>query len=672
MPRLRLIPPAQYASTQHECVPILERLMQREGGTALGIDTETSGLDILRDRVHFWSMATDEERWCFPISVLPMFEPLFRRTDLSWALANAKFDMHMLANHGIHLLGKKCDIIVMDAMEDDTRPHGLKEQSWLAYEASWGDFKELFLDPVFVADKLGLSKEDAKAFRKIKNVGAKLLEVYRHNPRIVWEYASCDAFFTLMRFFDLRDSLANEELATEMIPGFNTLWDYFDVIEVPMTQCLWDMERKGITVDIDYAKAIDEPMKNGLRALQQDLYDIARCKFNPDSPDQLQWVLFDREKGFGLKPVKYTKGGKSKVAKASTDKNALQWLAEKHHGSPPGDFIKKLIEYRALKKLHGTYVVKVVNGTYVGPDGRIHTRYNQAGARTSRLSSADPNVQNIPRPDPKSDPYLIRGMFVAADNCELIDKDYPQIEFRMAAVLADEDSMIEDIKKGWDIHNANTSAMFGIPYDDVAAAKKKKKDQLTNYDRECLGRRQESKTVGLGTMFGEGAAKMAVQLNVTIDRARELKDMFFDSRPHIAGLIDYMHEFAEDNGFTYTMLGRKRRLHQIGNTDKRGIIAKEQRQAFNTIIQGSSAELIKLAMLRIHFNEEFRETGANLLLSVHDELLVEAPKGPAAVEADRIMHEMMEEPLHWGPIQLDFPVPITPDGERGHRWSELH
>ena len=662
--------------------------MRREGGTTLGIDTETSGLDILRDRVHFWSMATDDERWCFPVSVLGTFDPLFRRTDIAWALANAKFDMHMLANHGTKLFGKKCDIIVMDAMEDDTRPHGLKEQSWLAYEAAWGDFKELFLDPVFVAKKLGLDPTQAKAFRKIKNVGEKLLEVYRHSPRTVWEYASCDAFFTLMRFNDLRDSLANEELATEMVPGFNSLWDYFDTLEVPMTQCLWDMERKGIAIDFDYAKAIDEPMKNGLRGLKQDLFDIARCTFNPDSPDQLQWVLFDRSRGFGLKPVKYTKGGKSKVAKASTDKTALTWLSEKHHGTPPGDFLKKLIEYRGLKKLHGTYVVKVVRpdqkiidpwtgkeimvGELIGPDGRIHTRYNQAGARTSRLSSAGPNIQNIPRPDVKSDPYLIRGMFVAATGCELLDKDYPQIEFRMAAVLADEEDMIEDIKKGWDIHNANTANMFGIPYDDIALAKSKQKSDLNSHDLMCLGRRQEAKAVGLGTMFGEGVAKMAVQLNITVDRARELKNMFFDSRPNIAGLIDYMHEFAELNGFTYTMLGRKRRLHQIGNTDKRGIIAKEQRQAFNTIIQGSSAELIKLAMLRIHFDEEFRDTGANLLLSVHDELVAEAPKGDAALAADHRMHELMCEPLHWGPIQLDFPVPITPDGARGYRWSELH
>ena len=622
-------------------------------------------------------MATEEERWCFPAEILWFFEDLFRRTDISWALANAKFDMHMLATAGYSLLGKKHDIIVMDAMEDDTRPHGLKEQSWLAYEASWGDFKELFLDPIFVAKKLGLSKEDAKLFRKIKNVGAKLLEVYRHNPQIVWEYASCDAFFTLMRHNDLRDSLANEELATEMIPGFNTLWDYFDVIEVPMTQCLWDMERKGIKIDVEYAKNIDGPMRNGLRGLKQDLYDIARCTFNPDSPDQLQWVLFDKARGFGLKPVKYTKGGKSKVAKASTDKNALTWLAEKHHGSPPGDFIKKLIEYRALKKLHGTYVTKMVipkdqPGSLLGPDGRVHTRYNQAGARTSRLSSAGPNVQNIPRPDPRSDPYLIRGMFVAANGCELIDKDYPQIEFRMAAVLGDEESMIEDIKKGWDIHNANTVAMFGLPYEDVATAKAKARADLTTYDRQCLGRRHEAKTVGLGTMYGEGAGKIAVALNVTIDRARELKDMFFDSRPGITALIAYTHQFAADNGFAYTMLGRKRRLHEIGNTTHRGIIAKQERQAFSTLVQGSSAELIKLAMLRIHFDEEFRDTEAHLLLSVHDELLAEAPKGDAAEAADHRMQELMNEPLHWGPIQLDFPVPITPDGARGYKWSELH
>lgn len=652
-------------------------------GGVFGIDTETTGLDILRTRVLFWSLATDDARWCLPVEALYWFEPLFSRSDVGWALANAKYDMHMLANHGIFLKGKKYDIIVMDAMEDDTRPHGLKEQAWLAYEASWGDFKQLFLDPVFVADQLNLNKEDAKLFRGIKGVGNKLLEVYRHRPDIVWEYASCDAYFTLMRFIDLRDSLACEELATDMVPGLVTLWDYFSVIEVPMTECLWSMERKGIAVDIPYLKSIDGPMRDGIRSLENDLHQLARAKFNPKSPDQLQWVLFDKEKGFGLSPVKYTKGGTGKTAKASTDAFALKWLSERHHGTPPGTFLKKLIEFRSLTKLHGTYVAGmldkhhvdddgIVRGKYVGPDGRVHTRYNQAGARTSRFSSADPNLQNIPRPDPSSDPYLLRGMFVASEGMELIDYDYPQIEFRVAAVLANEEGMIEDIKKGWDIHNANTAAMFGIPYDEIARAKAKSRDELTTQDHMVLGKRQESKTVGLGTMFGEGAAKMAVQLGITRDRAHALKEAFFESRPYLAGFIDYMHDFAEAEGYTYTMLGRKRRLHLIGNTTNGGIIAKQKRQAFNTIVQGSAAELLKLAMLRIHNDEHFQQTGSELLLTVHDELLAEGPFGADVREGERRMKELMSDPLAWPGIELTFPVPITPDGERGHRWSDLH
>jgi DNA polymerase-1 len=640
------------------------------GGT-LGIDTETTGLDTLRDRVLYWSMATDQDRYCFPVNMLQFFEPLFQREDITWALANAKYDMHLLANSGTELVGPKHCIIVMDAMVDDTRPHGLKEQSWMSYEADWGEFKQLFLDSQFVADVLGLDKVAYREFKKL-GTGDKLEKMYSISPSTVTEYASCDAFFTLLRWNDLRDELASEELATEVAPGFDTLWDYFTVIEEPMTQCLWDMERTGVLVDREYAKSIDGPMRNGLRALEQEIYTLAGTKFNVNSPQQLQSVLYS-DKGFDLNAVRYTKGKKaSKTPTASTDEKTLDILSQKHIGTPVGKFIIKLQEHRKLKKLHGTYVAKIISGELLGPDGRIHTNYNQAGARTSRLSSSKPNVQNIPRADPSSDPYLIRGMFVAPDGYDLLDKDYPQIEFRVAAVMADEEAMMEDIRKGWDIHNANTSAMFGIPYDAVAAAKAKHKDELTQADREILGKRHQAKTVGLGTMYGEGAVKMAVQLGITKDRAYDLKDTFFDTRPNIEALVKWMHRFAHDNGFTYTMLGRKRRLHNIQNTDNRGYISQEERRAFNTLIQGSAAELIKLAMLRIHFDKEFQQTGSRLSLSVHDELLGEAPKGEAAEAADRRMQKLMCKPLHWGPIQVDYPVPIDPDGDRGHRWSELH
>lgn len=637
----------------------------------LAIDTETTGLDRMRDRVLFWSMATESERFFFPVSVLPVFDPLFQRTDITWALANAKYDMHLLANEGIQLRGPKNCVIVMDAMSDDTREHGLKEQSWLAYDARWGDFKHLFLDPHIVGNVLGFDKEQYRSFKTL-GVGDKLLWVYKSSPKMVREYASCDAFFTLKRWYDLSHELAATPLPTQMVDGFDNLLDYFIHIEQPLTDVLWEMERTGVLVDLDYVAKLDEPMRNGIRGLEIELQQICGRNFNPKSTDHLRDILFN-EKNFGLKPIRYTAGGKASVPEPSTDEKSLEILmriaasAKGARMEAAGQFIKKLLDYRQLIKLHGTYVKGIQK--CLGPDGRIHTQFKQAGTRTSRLSSADPNMQNIPRPDPESDPFTLRGMFVAGPGNKLIDKDYPQIEFRVAAVLSGEEKMMDAICKGWDIHNANTSNMFGIDYDKVKAAKKKDKHELSAEDIYVLSRRQEAKTVGLGTMFGEGAAKMAVQLKCSVEHAKGLKQDFFQTYPNIKALIDSMHAFAHDNEYTYTMLGRIRRLHRINNGVQTGIMAEEERQAFNTLVQGSAAELIKLAMLRIHSDKDFRSLGGKLLLSVHDELLSESPEDTAEDIAE-IKTNLMSDPYRWGPIQITYPVPITPDGGIGYRWSD--
>lgn len=668
MPRLRLLPPVEEVKTWDECTPVLEHLHQR-GGT-VAIDTETTGLKIMEDKVLFWSMATEDRRWCLPVNTIYAFDSLFARKDVKWCMANAKYDLHLLRNAGIRIEGDAHDIIVMDAMMDDTRPHGLKEQGWLAYEAKWGEFKELFLDPQIVADNLQLDKNSYRDFKKMSG-GDKLLYVYNQAPNLVTDYASCDAYFTYMLWNDLSTQLASELLPVEIAPGFDTLLDYFHVLEVPMTKTLWDMERRGILVDQDYIKKIDMPMREGIAAATRVLQDIAGRTFNPNSSADLRDILYT-DAGFGLKPIKYTTGGKGKGATEGTDEKTLRRLMERAGAGNAAKFIFKLLELKKLVKLHGTYVKGIHK--HLGPDGRIHTRYNQAGARTSRLSSSGPNMQNIPRPDPDSDPYMLRGAFIASDGMDLLDADYPQIEFRVAAVQAGETKMMEAVHRGWDIHNANTANMFGIEYDDLVRAQKNKKNKLVLTDTEVklLQLRQESKTVGLGTLFGEGPMKMAMQLNITKERAMGLKDTFFKTYPEIYENIMFTHGYARAKGHTFTMLGRMRRLHRIGSPlSNNKIISQEERQAYNTHVQGSAAELMKFAMLLVNNNEDFRSLGGRLILSVHDELVAEAPK-ETAKECAEIMAELMSHPLHWGPIQMDYPVPITPDAATGHRWSEVH
>ena len=196
MPRLRLLPPATVVDSHEKATAVLNYLMNRGGRIA--IDTETTGLDVMRDRILYWSMATEDQRYFLEYQYLYRFDPLFQRKDVSWYLANAKYDMHMFANAAVSLAGEVRDIVVMDAMIDDTRPHGLKEQNRLAYGIEWGDFKDLFLDPERVAKSLSLDKEGLKAFKALKGQ-EKLPFVYGNRPDIVIDYASCDAFFTESR-----------------------------------------------------------------------------------------------------------------------------------------------------------------------------------------------------------------------------------------------------------------------------------------------------------------------------------------------------------------------------------------------------------------------------------------------------------------------------------------
>lgn len=672
MPRLRLLPPAESIRSQHEAIPVLEYLMNR-GGT-VAIDTETTGLRIAKDRVLYWSMATEDRRFFFPHELLGVFDPLFQHRDISWYLANAKYDMHMLANMGFSLAGKVKDIIVMDSMEDDTRPHGLKEQSELAYGAKWGDFKDLFLDAEVVAREFQLDKVTFTRFKK-KSIEQKLEFVYAENPDLVVNYASCDAYFTYMRGEDLKTRLGCLELPVEVCPEFHYMLDYFNLIEVPLTKDLWDMERTGFLVDQPYLHTIDGPMRDGIAAARNRVIDIlGTAQINLDSTDDIRNMLFEKD-GYNLKPIMYTKGV---MPQKSVDEKALEILLLLHGvDSPPGKFITALMKYRHLSKLHGTYVrkllVKPELSDILGTDCRVHCGLNQAGTRTSRLSSSNPNMQNIPA---RNDEYKIRGAFVADPGYDLVDFDYPQIEFRIAAFLCEEEAMIDPIRKGWDIHSANAVNMFrrdGFTYEQLQEARRKKdaKEPITDFEKHLLKRRNQAKTVGLGDLYGVGDAKMAAELGISRDEAKGLKASFAATYPKIAQQVIQMCNFAHANEYTHTYLGRIRRLHRINNTYNRGMVGAEERQAYNTLVQGTGAEIIKLAILRINSNPDFKSLGGKLILTVHDELIAKAPKDTAK-DVAAIMKAMMAEPFKWGPIDIDLPVPIDPDGQIGHRWSECH
>lgn len=668
MPRLRLLPEVTVVENEDDASPVLEYLMRRGGPIA--IDTETTGLRRMEDRVLFWSLATEKQRYFLPANLLGKFYPLLRRQDILWYLANAKYDKHMLANMGYPIAGQAWDIIDMDAMEDDTRPHGLKDQGSLAYGVEWGDFKDLFLDPFIVSEALGLDKRTFQEFKKL-DVGDKLLFVYGQRPDIVENYASCDAFFTYMRAEDLAASLGATELESTVVPEMKTLLDYYLVLERPFTEVLWDMEREGITVDTDWVKKISGPMLDGIAAAKKKLFDIMGFRFNPQSNDELSDILYSSNH-FGFKAVKYTSSRKAKEAKKSTDEKVLTTLQSRvSHESQAFKFIEALLHLKKLNKLYGTYVKGISKIMF---RGRIHCKFNQSGTRSSRLSCSDPNLQNVPIHD---DEFGIRGCFVADEGYDLIDYDYPQIEFRIAAAMAGEETMMESIRKGWDIHAANGAGMYKgdprVTYEAIMAAKHKKETHDPSFgdlDKYLLGKRNGAKTSGLAALYGQGKHRMAAALKCSVDEAGQMIDAFFYAYPSIYGHIHEMRDFAHQHGFTYTLLGRRRMLHRINNPFNKGAVAQEERIAYNTPIQGSGAEMIKLAMLQIHHDKEFREMGGKLLLTVHDEIVGKAPK-KYSKECSARCKALMSNPYNWGPIQFEFPVPVDPDGSTGHRWSEL-
>jgi DNA polymerase I-like protein with 3'-5' exonuclease and polymerase domains len=592
MPRLRLLPEVDVVMRPEDCAPVLEYLLRRGG--PIGIDTETTGLRKLDDVVKYWSMATEERRFFLPWQFLERFRPLLTKQDQIWYLANAKFDAHMIANMGIELGGQWWDIMIMDAMDDDTRPHRLKSQAFTHFGVKWAEFKETFLDPKTVGAMLGLDKASFSAFKKkiAKSPGEALEFVYAEAPEVVENYATCDAYFTYAIADLLRKVLEATPTPTKVVPCITNLFDYFQLIEQPLTHTLWRMERRGVLADVDYAESLAGPMLDGLASARREInLLLGNGTFDPRKKDDLRALLFTKD-GFGLKPMK-TSGLKAGVLqtksapKPAVDVKDLLELQERvGTDSRAGKFITHYVKWAKIDKLYGTYVEGLRK--HVSPTtGRVHTNFNQHIARTTRLSSSDPNLQNIPV---RNDKYGLRGIFVAARGKKLISRDYPQIEFRVAAALSGQESMMADIRAGLDIHTANAARMYGkkfpdVTYEAITTARKKKdaKEPLTALDLLCLKCREGAKTTGLGTMYGEGKKKIALDLGVSDDEAQEGIDLFFNSNQDLARLIDFMHEIAEEHGISHTWLGRMRRLHRSSNHFNRGIIAAEMRQAFNCL-----------------------------------------------------------------------------------------
>ncbi len=396
-------------------------------------------------------------------------------------------------------------------------------------------------------------------------------------------------------------------------------------IELPLAGVLADMEEAGFCIDMQGLSDYGEKLKQEADALAQRIYFLAGEEFNINSPKQLGNILFEK--------LKLPSGKKTKTG-YSTNAEILEKLSSKH------PIVSDILDYRQLTKLIGTYVVGLLK--LATDEGRIHTNFKQTGTATGRLSSAEPNLQNIPvRTDAGRE---LRKFFLPRDGYKLISADYSQIELRLLACIANDEAMLSAFNSGIDIHTSTASAVFGVPVDMVTPILRKR-----------------AKAVNFGIVYGIGEYSLSQDLDISVKQAKEYIESYLASYPGVSAYLSDIVKYATEHGSVDTLYGRIRYIPEIQS--KNGVMRKfGERVAMNSPIQGSAADIIKIAMLNVSKRLKESEIDAKLILQVHDELIIEACADQAD-EAARILKEEMEK-------AVELPIPLTVDLSIGDRWYE--
>jgi DNA polymerase-1 len=406
------------------------------------------------------------------------------------------------------------------------------------------------------------------------------------------------------------------------------LLNVFRDLDMPLLPVLHRMEERGIRIDPEIFRELSGRLARDIAGIERKVADAGGSDFNINSPKQLAFLLFEKLK---LPPVKKTKTG------YSTDVEVLEQLKSLH------EIPSLVLEYRTLAKIRSTYV-DVLPGLVDPRDGRIHSTFNQTQAATGRLSSSDPNLQNIPIRTELG--RRIRAGFVADPGNTFVGADYSQVELRLLAHLSGDAELIRRFRGGDDIHTATAAAVFNVPKSEVTEEQRRK-----------------AKVINFGILYGMSPFGLSRELGIGGKEAKEYIEQYFHRYPGVKDYIEDVKASARKNGYVLTIMGRRRFLKDIGSQN-RVLREAAERMAVNTPIQGSAADLIKLAMIRV--DREFREKGmeARLILQVHDELIVEAPDREAK-EAALLVTGAME-----GVAKLS--VPLTVSVSRGRNWGEIH
>ncbi len=569
-------------------------------------DTETTSLNELDAKVLGVSFSFEKGK-AFYVNmpddfeetkkILNEFKPIFNSDKIEKVAQNLKYDLKVLLKYGIKIAGPQFDTMLAHYLVNPDGRHSLDvlAEKYLNYK------------PISITSLIGKKGKNQLSFSDVQIEKAK-------------EYACEDADITFQLKQKIYKELMDKQLAHLMVR-----------LEMPLVPVLSDVEMEGIRVDDKFLKDYSIELERMSNEIEKSIYEMSGVTFNIASPKQLGEVLFDHMKIDA-------KAKKTKTGQYKTDEATLEKL------SAENQVVSDILNYRKINKLRSTYVDALPK--LIHPKtGRVHTHFSQAVAATGRLSSTNPNLQNIPiRTDLGKE---IRKAFVPRDeNHTLLAVDYSQIELRIVASIAEDKGMIEAFNDNMDIHTATASKVFGVALKDVT------KDQ-----------RYKAKSVNFGLIYGQGAFGLAQNLKISRTEARELIDAYFEQ---FSGVKKYMEDtinFCRENGYVKTIMGRKRFIPDI-NSNNQTVVGFAERNAINAPIQGSAADMIKLAMINIHRRLTTMQTGAKMILQVHDELLFDVPKKELDNIKKIIKHEME--------IAMPLKVPVVAEAGNGNNWLEAH
>ena len=582
---------------------LADSLLQQE---LVSFDTETTSIDAHQaelvglawsyksNEAYYVPVPSDHEQM---LEIVEIFRPILEHNTIIKVGQNIKYDMNIMKWCGVDIRGPLYDTMISHYLSEPDLRHKLDylAEAYLSYKM------------VPITDIIGKGK---------KQLTMRDVEVDK-----VVEYAGEDADVTLQ----IKDQL--DELLTE-----NKLSDLYWDLEAPLIPVLSAMEYEGVRINPDFLNNYSKELGKLIKEQEDKIYEAAGSAFNIGSPKQVGQILFDRLE------IPY-KGKKTSTGQYSTSVDKLQELAKDH------PIVADILNYRKYSKLKSTYVdalPKLINPR----TGRVHSSYNQARAATGRLSSENPNLQNIPIRDDAG--REIRKAFEARDADHiLLAADYSQIELRLIAEISKDEAMLAAFIEGNDFHRATAAKVYDVPYEEVTPMQ-----------------RRNAKTVNFSITYGAGATNLSQQLDISRQEAKELIEQYF---VQFAGLKQYMDdtvEYARKNGYVSTLLGRRRNLRDINS--RNGMIrSNAERMAINTPIQGTAADMIKVAMINVHKALREQKLKSKMILQVHDELVFDVYR-PELEQVKALVNDLMKNAMP------ELKVPIIVEMDTGDNWLEAH